>query len=85
MLHLWRDIERFSRELTEFAPEDSKAIRRLRRHVETIGVYMPSSTGFADLIKRLLWLPLFIPRLISLFCTSTHRYVERFKNPYIKE
>ena len=85
LLHLWRDIERFSRELTEFAPEDSKAIRRLRRHVETIGVYMPSSTGFADLIKRLLWLPLFIPRLIFLICTSTHRYVERFKNPYIKE
>ena len=84
-LHLWRDIDRFTQELIDFAPEDSKAILELRRHVKTIAVYMPAPQGLKGWLKRVLWLPVFIPRISYLLCTSTRHYVERFKNPYLKE
>ena len=84
-LHLWRDIDRLVKELIAFAPEDRKPLETLRRHVKTIAIYMARPQGFGGWMKRLYMLPVFIPRLLSLLRASTGCYIERFKNPYVKE
>ena len=84
-LHLWRDIDCLTKELVDFAPEDRKAILSLRRHVQLIATYMPEPQGLVCWTKRLLRLPAFLLEIVYLLRTSTRRYVERFKNPYIKE
>ena len=84
-LHLWRDIDRLIQELVAFAPEDRKAILSLCRHVRIIGTYMPAPQGLGDWLKRIYRLPVFIPVITRLLRTSTGQYVERFKNPYVKE
>ncbi len=84
-LHLWRDIDRLISELARFAPEDREAILALRRHVRIVATYMPAPCGIADWGRRLLRLPAFVPLLVSLMRTSTRQYVERFRNPCVRE
>ena len=84
-LNLWRDIDRFVQELLDFAPEDRKAILALRRHVRIIGTYMPIPQGIGDWVKQIYRLPIFLPLISRLLCTSTQEYVSRFKNLYIRE
>jgi len=85
VLHLWRDIDRLVQELIDFAPEDSKAILALRRHVRTVAAYVPAPQGLGDWMKRIFKLPVFVPLLLRLLRSTTRQYVDRFKNPYVKE
>lgn len=84
-LHLWRDIDRFTQELIEHAPEDRKTILSLRRHVLLVATYMTAPQGFVSWLKRIYRLPSFLPLLCKLLCSSTQQYIARFKNPYIRE
>ena len=84
-LHLWRDIDRLTQELVDFAPEDRKAIHALRRHVRLISTYMAASQGLNDWAKKIVRFPLFIPLFLRLQFTSTGQYVARFRNPYVRE
>lgn len=84
-LHLWCDINHLVQELIDFAPEDRKAILALRRHVRIIATYMPAPHGLLDWAKRVTMLPVFVPLMYRLLRTSTRQYVERFRNPYVKE
>ena len=85
VLHLWRDIDRLIKELVDFAPEDRKALQALKRHVQIIGTYMPAPQRFWDWVMIILRLPVFIPLMVYLLCTSTRKYTERFSNPAIRE
>lgn len=84
-LHLWRDIDRFTQELVDFAPEDGKTIRSLRRHVELMATYIVRATGSKDWAKRVVCLPTFVPLIWKLLRSSAQQYIERFENPHIRE
>lgn len=84
-LHLWRDIGRLTQELIEFAPEDRKAILALRRHVKAIASFISGKHWLKDWTKRVVKLPAFVPLFFRLQRISSGQYVERFKNPYVKE
>lgn len=84
-LHLWRNIDRQTQELIEIAPEDSKAIRSLRRHVQIIATYLKVSHGAWDWVKRIYKLPVFVLLVYRLLSSSTRQYVEQFRNPLVKE
>lgn len=83
-LHLWRDIDHLAQELIDFAPEDRKAILALRRHVKFTTTYL-GKHGVVDWVKQIVGLPVFIPLFFRLQRISSGQYVERFKNPYVKE
>jgi len=85
VLNLWRDLDRLTKELIGFAPEDRKALLSLRRHVQIIATYVVALQGFKDILKRIFFLPAFVPLLWRLLRTSSAQYIERFKNPYVKE
>lgn len=84
-LHLWRDLDRLTEELIALAPEDRNAILSLRRHVQTIAVYMLAPQVFMDWVRILLNLPAFAFLIVCLLRTSTRQYVKRFRNPYVRE
>ena len=84
-LHLWRNIDRLTNELIDFAPEDRKALRSLCRHVLALADYLPAPSGLADRAGRILCLPVLLPLFIYLYRTTTRQYVERFSNPIVRE
>lgn len=84
-LHLWRNIDRLTQELIDIAPEDRKVILSLRRHVRIIITFALAPNGVGDWVKRICWLPVSVPLIYRLICSSTQQYVERFKNPYVRE
>lgn len=84
-LHLWRNIDHLTEDFLHFAPEDSKAILTLRRHVKFVAFYLIKIRGLSDLIKKIIKLPVFAFLYFHLQRSSTRQYVERFKNPYVRE
>lgn len=84
-LHLWRNLDRLTQELIDFAPEDRKSILTLRRHVRAIATYIPVANGLTDYVRRAIGLPLFSCLVLRMLRISSRQYVERFKNPYVKE
>lgn len=84
-LRLWRDIDRLTQELIDFAPEDRKALLALRRHVKTVSIYLLDGQGINGWTKRIIGLPVFVPLFFRLQRISSRLYVERFKNPNVKE
>lgn len=83
--HLWRDIDRLTKELIEYAPEDRKALLNLRRHVQAIANFISAPHGFISWIKKIVGLPVFVQLFFRLQYISSGQYVERFKNLYVKE
>lgn len=84
-LHLWRNTDRLVQELIDIAPEDRKAILSLRRHVQIITTIVLAPHGVGDWVKKIYRLPFLIPLVYRLMRSSTQQYVERFRNPYVRE
>lgn len=84
-LHLWRDIDRLTEALVQFAPEDSKATLTLHRHVKFIANYIVAVRGFSDLLKKIVRFPAFLYLFFRLQRSSARQYVERFRNPDVRE
>ena len=84
-LKLWRSLDALRDELMREAPEDRRAIGRLRRDVSLFCTLLDRVKGSpAKRIRKiLLLLPAFV-RLISLTTFSTERYVAAFKNEAVR-
>lgn len=84
-LHLWRDLKRLAKELSDFAPEDKEAIVRLCWDVRLISMFYGMPQSFREHIVRICYIFVFLRTLfISLFL-STDEYLSRFKNTYVRE
>lgn len=81
---LWRDIERFTDELLRIAPEDRKAIMRLRRDVHHVRAFYTIPASLADYVRCLCHLPAFLCTQSRLLLHSTEWYVNQFSNEEVR-
>lgn len=92
-LHLYKNIDKLANHLLEFAPEDKKAIKRLRRDVKLFeGVHMPvkdvlglkAKKHYQPSLSELLKMAPAVLRLGALTKQSYVDYVFKFKNADIR-
>lgn len=92
-LHLYKNIDKLAKHLLEYAPEDKKAIKRLRRDVKLFeGVHMPvkdvlglkAKKHYQPSLLELLKMAPAVLRLSALTKQSYVDYVFKFKNADIR-
>lgn len=92
-LHLYKNIDKFAKHLLEYAPEDKKAIKRLRRDVKLFeGVHMPVSDvpglkakkHYRPSLIELLKMAPAVLRLAALTKQSYIDYVFKFNNKDVR-
>ncbi len=89
-VNLWKDLNRFQRELTELAPEDTKVIEKMIREIRTLQTMdTPSSMPLSMMtwkekvktVKATVKPMLFLGKLLKTGCGD---YGKRFQSPILR-
>ncbi|MGN0188059.1 MAG: phytoene desaturase family protein [Candidatus Cryptobacteroides sp.] len=83
-LNLWRDLSRVEREMTEFAPEDRKAVRKFCRDIRLTRAFFCTVRSFPDLMWRVVQVPAFICALPGIIGKTSDEYSAMFTNRHLR-
>ena len=83
-LNLWRDLSKVEKEMIDFAPQDSKAIRRFCRDRRLTRAFFCTVRSASDLMRRLVQVPAFIAALPRLISRTSAEYSSMFSNLHLR-
>ncbi|MBQ9774003.1 MAG: NAD(P)/FAD-dependent oxidoreductase [Clostridia bacterium] len=84
-LTLWRDLDRFERDMLELSPEDAPTIRSFIKTVRDVQGYVGIGGETHDQKNNPLQTLAMLPRLLKHYRMSTKALAERFHHPLLRD